>query len=131
MIASSIRAVNGDVNFTFGMNGVLTQMGEPLYRKLEPTGYSNRGADWMNSASLLARMNFANSLAQGKISGIRVDATQFPSDAEQIERRILLTDASKDAQAAIQAGLTEQGDAAAAGPLVAGLTLASPDFQKH
>lgn len=131
MIASSIRAVNGDVNFTFGMNGILTQMGEPLYRKLEPTGYSNHGADWMNSASLLARMNFANSLAQGKIRGIKVDTTQFPSDPQQIEKRILLTDASSDAQAAIQAGLAEQGNAAATGPLVAGLTLGSPDFQKR
>jgi len=131
MIASSIRAVNGDVNFTFGMNGVLTQMGEPLYRKLEPTGYSNRGADWLNSASLLARMNFANSLAQGRINGIKVDATQFRSNAEEIEKRILLTEASRDAQAAIQAGLEEQGGAAAAGPLVAGLTLGSPDFQKR
>ena len=24
------------------MNNLMTQLGEPLYRKLEPTGYSNR-----------------------------------------------------------------------------------------
>ena len=31
---------------------VVNPLGEPLYRKLEPTGYSNRGSDWLNSASL-------------------------------------------------------------------------------
>ena len=45
MVASAVRAVNGDVDFAFAMNGQMTQLGEPLYRKLEPTGYSNRSAD--------------------------------------------------------------------------------------
>ncbi|MDE3195786.1 MAG: DUF1800 domain-containing protein [Acidobacteriota bacterium] len=131
MTASAIRALNGDIDFTFAMNGILTQMGEPLYRKLEPTGYSNRGADWMNSASLLARMNFAGALAQGKINGIRVDRSQFGGNAAEVERRILLTEASKDARDAIQAGLEQRGSAPFDGALVAGLTLGSPDFQKH
>ena len=71
----------------------MNQLGEPLYRKLEPTGYSNRSTDWMNSASLLARMNFAMALAQGKIAGVKVDTAQFTGDPAQIERSILLTDA--------------------------------------
>jgi uncharacterized protein (DUF1800 family) len=63
MVASAVRAVNGDVDFAQNLAGQLNQLGEPLYRKLEPTGYSNRGSEWMNSASLLARMNFGIALA--------------------------------------------------------------------
>ena len=70
-MASAIRAVHGDIDFAQPLTGQLNQLGEPLYRKLEPTGYSNRSADWTNSASLLARMNFALALAQGKIPGVR------------------------------------------------------------
>ena len=36
-----------------------------------------RTTEWVNSASLLARMNFAHALAQNKVPGIKVDAAQF------------------------------------------------------
>lgn len=128
MVSSAVRAVHGDIDFAGAMNGLMTQLGEPLYRKLEPTGYSNRSTDWMNSASLLARMNFANSLPQGHVNGVKVDTAQFTGDPLQIETKILLTSPSADAEAAIQAGL-QQGTQS--GPQIAGLTLGSPDFQKR
>jgi uncharacterized protein (DUF1800 family) len=133
MVVSAVRAVNGDLDFAQQMNGTMTSLGEPLYRKLEPTGYSNRSTDWMNSASLLARMNFANNLAQGKVAGVKVDKSQFNGDPATIERTILQTQPSEDAKAAIQAGLAEQAqqNADQIGPLVAGLTLGSPDFQRR
>ena len=130
MVASAVRAVGGDVDYAQSLNGQLNQLGEPLYRKLEPTGYSNVGADWTNSASLLARMNFGLALARGKIAGVKVAPAQFSVvlDASRIERNILLTDASPEARDAIQTGLTQQQDL---GALAAGLTLGSPDFQRR
>ena len=87
----------------------MNQLGEPLYRKLEPTGYSNRGVDWLNSASLLARMNFAIALAQGKVAGVKVDPTQFvASTLRRSNTDILLTDASPAARAPSRAGSTQQ-----------------------
>ncbi len=130
MVASAVRAVNGDVDFAQNLAGQLNQLGEPLYRKLEPTGYSNSGSEWMNSASLLARMNFAIALAQGKIAGVKVDTAQFSVavDPSRIERSILLADASPAARDAIQTGLDQQQQL---GAMAAGLTLGSPDFQRR
>ncbi len=76
MVASSLRALNADVDFTFGLANQLNQLGEPLYRKSEPTGYSNSGAEWLNSAGLLARMNFGVALANNKVPGVKVDSTR-------------------------------------------------------
>jgi uncharacterized protein (DUF1800 family) len=131
MVASAVRAVNGDIDFGNTLVGLMNQLGEPLYRKLEPTGYSNRSMDWLNSASLLARMNFGMAIAQGKITGIKVDTAQFSGDATGIESKLLLSAASPDSQAAIQAGLTDQKPGTQAGPMIAGLTLGSPDFQRR
>ena len=134
MVVSAVRAVNGDVDTAVQMVQLMNTLGEPLYRKQEPTGYTNRGGDWLNSASLLARMNFANNLAQGKVPGVKVDPTQFSADTAQIERNILLTDASPASQSAIGAGLEQLAQNAGrmpTGPLVAGLTLGSPDFQRR
>lgn len=131
MVVSAVRAVNGDVDNAAQMVQLMNTLGQPLYRKQEPTGYTNRGGDWLNSASLLARMNFANTLAQGKVPGVKVDLTQFSGDTAQIEHNILLADASPASQSAIQAGIGDDARKQPAGPMAAGLTLGSPDFQRR
>jgi uncharacterized protein (DUF1800 family) len=128
MVASAIRAVGADIEYGNSLAGTMNQLGEPLYRKVEPTGYSNRSTDWMNSASLLARMNFGMALAQNKIQGIKVDAAQFDTAPSVIEHNLLLADPSPDSAAAIAAAL---GQLRSTGPSVAGLTLGSPDFQRR
>ncbi len=72
MVASAVRAVDGDVDFAFALVNQVAQLGQPLYRKQEPTGYSNSSQEWLNSAGLLARMNFAVQLANGKVPGVKV-----------------------------------------------------------
>jgi uncharacterized protein (DUF1800 family) len=137
MAVSAIRAVDGSVDFGFAVANQLHQLGEPLYRKQEPTGYSNRDADWMNSASLLARMNFASALAGNKIPGVKVDSAQFEGEALQIESKILQMEPSADLQSAIKKAFEQRSDLAAGGDtsptgvVVAGLALGSPDFQRR
>jgi len=73
MVASAVRAADGDVGFALPLANQVAQLGEPLYRKIEPTGYSNAGREWMNSAGLMARMNFALQLAGNRIPGVKVE----------------------------------------------------------
>jgi uncharacterized protein (DUF1800 family) len=73
-VASAVRAVNGDVDYAFALANQVAQLGQPLYRKQEPTGYSNSSQEWLNSAGLLARMNFALQLANGRVPGVKVAA---------------------------------------------------------
>jgi uncharacterized protein (DUF1800 family) len=73
MVASAVRAANGDVDFAFPLVNQVAQLGEPLYRKIEPTGYSNASREWMNSAGLMARLNFALQLAGNRIPGVKVE----------------------------------------------------------
>jgi uncharacterized protein (DUF1800 family) len=80
MVASSVRAVNGNVDVAFPLVNQVAQLGEPLYRKLEPTGYSNSSAQWANSAGLMARMNFALQLANNKVAGVKVETAAAKTD---------------------------------------------------
>ena len=75
VVASAVRAVSGEVDYAFPLANQVAQLGEPLYRKQEPTGYSNSSKEWLNSGGLLARMNFALQLADNKIPGVKVDAS--------------------------------------------------------
>jgi uncharacterized protein (DUF1800 family) len=76
VVASAARALNADVDFAFPLANQVAQLGEPLYRKQEPTGYSNNSQEWLNSAGLMARMNFALQLADNKVPGVKVDSTK-------------------------------------------------------
>jgi uncharacterized protein (DUF1800 family) len=73
LVASAVRAVNGDVRLAFPLAQQIAQLGQPLYRKQEPTGYSNSSMEWMNSGGLIGRMNFALQLADNKVPGVKVD----------------------------------------------------------
>jgi uncharacterized protein (DUF1800 family) len=80
MVASAVRAVSGDVDYAFALANQVAQLGQPLYRKQEPTGYSNSSQEWMNSSGLLARMNFAVQLANGKVPGVKVETARTASE---------------------------------------------------
>jgi uncharacterized protein (DUF1800 family) len=122
MIVSAVRATGAQVDFAFPLANQIAQLGEPLYRKLEPTGYANTSAEWINSAALLARMNFALSLAQNKQPGVKLDVSRFSSDPAEAARQLLFVDAKPETLAAI---------AKATNAPVPGLLLGSPDFQRR
>ena len=80
MVASAVRALGANVTDAWALANQVGNLGEPLYRKQEPTGYSNLNAEWVNSAALLGRMNFAVQLAQNRVPGVKLAAAE-PSAA--------------------------------------------------
>jgi uncharacterized protein (DUF1800 family) len=75
VVVSAVRLSGGTVDFANALVNQVAQLGEPLYRKIEPTGYSNSSREWMNTAGLMARMNFAVQLSGNKVPGVTVDGT--------------------------------------------------------
>lgn len=98
LLASSMRALNAEVEPGQPCYYWLDRMGQPLYAYAPPTGYPDKAASWVNSGTLTYRMNYALTLASGRIRGVAVDLNPFgspgPQTAEQeLDRvaRILLT----------------------------------------
>ncbi len=146
MVVSAVRATNAQVTSAFLLSNTLQQLGEPLYRKLEPTGYSTANAEWVSSASLLARMNFALALANNRVPGIKINQdswqTMVQDDPLRLARYLLEQDPSAATRSAIEKALADtelqkqlMANAKAGPPrlpsLIAGLTLGSPEFQKR
>lgn len=116
MVVSAVRALDANVDNAYVLARVMGQMGEPLYRKREPTGYSNSGEEWLNSASLVARMNFAMDIAANKLYGIEANPEKLSFDPGAGTRAVIAKQMEKG-------GGTRM--------LYAGLALGSPDFQKR
>jgi uncharacterized protein (DUF1800 family) len=134
MIASAVRATGADVDFAMPLANHIAQLGEPLYRKIEPTGYSSANSEWVSSASLLGRMNFALQLAQNHVAGVHVDPARFVDNPDQAAQMFMASDAAPQTREAILKAVAEQKEKnpnAAEPALVAGLVLGSPDFQRR
>ena len=84
MVASAARATNAEIDYAFPLANQVAQLGEPLYRKVEPTGYSNSSQEWINSAGLMARMNFAIQLGDNKVPGVKVDTGKLAKPDDPI-----------------------------------------------
>jgi uncharacterized protein (DUF1800 family) len=146
MVASELRATGADVSSAMASANEVQRLGEPLYRKIEPTGYSSANAEWVNSAALLERMNFSLALARNRVPGVKVDANEWQQAAsEPIAAATLILDQppSEQTETAIKRALANPEVVPVSGgnkptkaaPLtsntVLGLILGSPDFQRR
>ena len=134
MLVSAVRAANAEVTSAFLLANEVRRLGEPLYGKLEPTGYSATNAEWVSSAGLLDRMNFALALANNRIPGVKTDAAAWEEYAQKdplgVARALLARDPSEQTKGAIEKSLNGARPGQIPS-LVAGLTLGSPEFQKR
>ncbi len=133
MVASSARALDAHVIDGWALANQVGTLGEPLYRKLEPTGYSNLSSDWVNSAALLGRMNFALQLAQNHVESVKVDASRFGDDPNEVAKILMFRTMSPQTRQAIDKALEDdQKSNKQKNPaMVAALVIGSPDFQKR
>ncbi len=73
LAVSSIRALDAQISDPYYTVRWVERMGQPLYGYQAPTGYPDRAEAWVNTGSLLGRMNFGLSLASGRIPGVEFD----------------------------------------------------------
>jgi uncharacterized protein (DUF1800 family) len=129
MVVSAVRASGGNTTDSFTLVQKVADMGEPLYGKLEPTGYRDTADAWLSTASVMARINFANALAAGQVAGVKVDTARFgEKDAASIAHDLLHRDASPQTLAAIERGLAGKPASPA---VIMGLVISSPEFQRR
>jgi uncharacterized protein (DUF1800 family) len=77
---SAVRTLGADTNGGPGFHQWIARMGEPLYGYQTPNGYSDVAENWVNTGSLLERLNFGLSLASNRIPGTRVNLERFVGD---------------------------------------------------
>jgi uncharacterized protein (DUF1800 family) len=90
LVVSSVRALGTDVDTPMPLVGWVGRIGEPLYQCQPPTGYSDKAETWVNTGSLLNRLNFSLALAGNKVRGSRSDISA-----------LLGTDSSNDPKSAL------------------------------
>ena len=118
-VASAVRASGVDVRNAMPLVQSVNQLGMPLYMCQPPTGYSDKAEAWVNTGTLLNRMNFALTLASNRAwagGGARTSVDTITKD--------ILANSLSDQTRATVAKATGENQALA-------LLLGSPEFQRR
>ena len=79
---STVRALNAKVAQPYQLANWINKMGERIYYYQAPTGFPDRAQYWINSGSLLNRMNFGLALSSKRIPGVTFDLTALNNNHE-------------------------------------------------
>jgi uncharacterized protein (DUF1800 family) len=161
IVASSVRVVDGDVQAPgapgsqqpgggLALAQQVNKLGEPLYQQQPPTGYPDVAEAWVNTGSLLSRMNFALGLTANRVPGVRVDLSGAVGSADRSKpeqvldallRLVLQDQATSQTRSVLAAQLDDPAISRATrddhGPAdtdvekLAALVLGSPEFQRR
>ena len=81
LVASALRTVGAQADTTMRSAQLVAFLGAPMFGHQAPNGWPETGEAWMNSGSILNRINFGLALAAGRFSGASVANW---SDAEKL-----------------------------------------------
>jgi uncharacterized protein (DUF1800 family) len=138
LAVSAVRALGAEVADPRGLLQWTAQMGQRLYAYSAPTGFPDRADAWVNTGSLLNRMNFGLQLASGGVRGVRFDLAALAGGREPATREealalyapLLLPGRALDGMIA---ALQPPADKPELAPRVeaVGVILGSPEFQRR
>jgi uncharacterized protein (DUF1800 family) len=79
---SAVRSLDAQVDQPYQLFNWIDRMGQKIYYYQAPTGFPDKGQYWINTGSLLNRMNFGLALATGRIPGISLDLLALNNNHE-------------------------------------------------
>jgi uncharacterized protein (DUF1800 family) len=121
-VASALRATGASITNARSFAGTIANIGEPLYQCQPPTGYGDRANVWINTGTLVSRLNFVQALVTNGANAARVDVPRTEDALARFTTAVLAGDLSTRTQAAMATASTPLATRTA-------IVLGSPEFQ--
>jgi uncharacterized protein (DUF1800 family) len=83
VVTSALRAMNAEPDATPRTAQLIARLGQPIFGHQAPNGWPETGDAWMNTGSILNRINFGLAVAAGRIPGASL--ARWPS-ADSLRR---------------------------------------------
>ncbi|MBA3579291.1 MAG: DUF1800 domain-containing protein [Gemmatimonadaceae bacterium] len=86
VVVSAARALGAEPDPTPQTAGAIALLGQPLYAHQAPNGYPETGGAWINTGSILNRINFGLAAAAGRLPGVGVATSPFDAQLATAQR---------------------------------------------
>ena len=148
LVASTYRVMQAWPDSDGRVLATLNQLGQQLFGRLTPDGWPDNADSWMNTGSVLARINFGSNVAAGRVRnisvahwlpGVPIAGAPLEEQVDGVGAALLQGEMSPDTHRVLVSGsnpIAERAGAVPAGraPTVAeiiGLALGAPEFQRR
>ena len=137
VVASTYRVLGGTPDSAGRSLSYVAQLGAPLFGHLTPEGWPDVEEGWLNTGSLLGRINFGANVAAGRVAGISVARAFDPAlksaplniQSSAVEASVLLGVWSPSTRNALATSST--GGRRPSFVELLGIALGAPDFQRR
>ncbi len=86
VVVSAARALGAEPDATPRTAGAIALLGQPLYAHQAPNGYPETGDAWINTGSILNRINFGLAAAAGRLPGVSATSSSFAPEVAAAPR---------------------------------------------
>ena len=154
VVVSATRALDAAPDTTPRTAQVIARLGEPIFGHQAPNGYAETGEAWINTGSILSRINFGMAVAADRIPGanierwpVAVQLANLPREAQVdgVIAALLGGDASPDTRRILQSGnhpflaaaradssvMVSQAETPQGFAQIVGLAIGAPEFQRR
>src|SRR5205085_11022921 len=90
-VAAAMRALNAETDGDRPVLDFISRMGQPLFGRITPDGYSDRAEQWLSSGAMIARLNFANALATNRIKGTSIKYSNLLDGTDEVNKESVAT----------------------------------------
>jgi uncharacterized protein (DUF1800 family) len=108
-VAAAMRALNAETDGDRPVLDFISRMGQPLFGRITPDGYSDRAEQWLSSGAMIARFNFANALVTNRLKGTTINLQKLvgpnQSNREAVQLKLTQLTVSGDLSKASRAAL--------------------------
>jgi hypothetical protein len=149
VVVSAARALGARGDATPRTAQLVGQLGEPIYGHQAPNGWPETGDQWMNTGAILNRINFGMLMASGRVPGAspfgfegaaQLRNAPVEQQVDGVVAHLLGGDVSPEMRGVLVSGENPLAKSPPAGdqrpqlkglPLIVGLALGSPEFQRR
>jgi uncharacterized protein (DUF1800 family) len=71
-VAAAMRVTAAETDGDRPVLDFIGRMGQPLFGRITPDGYSDRAEQWLSSGAMIARLNFAAALTTNRLKGTTI-----------------------------------------------------------
>jgi hypothetical protein len=130
VVVSALRTVGAPADATPRTAQLIATLGQPVYGRQTPDGWPETGDEWINTGSILNRINFGIALAAGRVPGATQNTWPLPiglrresreAQVDAVIAAFLGGEASPETRAILISGTN---------PLLATATADSADIQR-
>ncbi len=142
VVASTLRALNAQPDSTPRTAALVAFLGQPIYGHQTPNGWPETADQWMNTGSILNRINFGISVAANRVPGASalgwngaeaLKNAPLDQQVDGVVRALLGGDVSVDTRAILTSGANPLAKFPPLKglPQIVGLAIGSPEFQRR